>query len=268
MTPTTGTPAAGLEAFLAALQAPAAGPPDEDGAAVPSWLWQVATVLHEHLPPVVGDEWAGRLRALLVAAPGPGLGAVHLWHADTVLPLLAAVRAGDDAVFAALRDLHRAAARRETADRQAWGAALRPALLLLHDAAYDRASAYAEAHTGARDYALANGFPPAQAEEYGHTYARLSSDANARACAEAHAAVLADAVARAYAADSPEAYADTFPGAQVRATLRVTAVVQGEAFAHLAEGLLRALRAARPRHPTEPSPGPGHAGHRPRTERT
>ncbi|MFF9063194.1 hypothetical protein ACF09K_31570 [Streptomyces sp. NPDC014882] len=54
MTPTTGTPAAGLEAFLAALRAPAAGAPDEDGTAVPSWLWQVATVLREHLPPPAG----------------------------------------------------------------------------------------------------------------------------------------------------------------------------------------------------------------------
>ncbi|MEV6613196.1 hypothetical protein AB0N31_04800 [Streptomyces sp. NPDC051051] len=265
MTPTTGTPAAGPEAFLAALRAPAAGAPDEDGAAVPSWLWQVATVLHERLPPAAGDEWARRLRALLAAAPGPGLGAVHLWHADTVLPLLGAARAGDDDVLAALRDLHRAAASDETAGGGEWRAALHPVLLLLHDAAYDRTSAYAEAHTGARDYALANGFPPAEAEEYGHTYARLSSDTNARACAEAHAAVLADAVAQAFAADSPEAYADTFPGAQVRAALRATAVAQGEASAsaHLAEGLLRALRGARPRHPTEPGP----AGHGPRTQR-
>ena len=66
-------------------------------------------------------------------------------------------------------------------------------------------------------------FSATEADGYGHEYAQLSSDANARACGEAHAQALGPALARAYATDGCEAYADTFPAAQLRAVVRVTA---------------------------------------------
>lgn len=150
-------------------------------------------------------------------------------------------------MFAAPGDLHRAAARGRTPDQDTWRTALTPMLLHLYDAAYDRAGAYTEAHTGARDYALANGFSASEADGYGHEYAQSSSDANARACAEAHAQALGPALARAYATDGCEAYADTFPAAQLRAVVRAT-TKQGDPVpaTRLAEGFLSALESSRP----------------------
>jgi len=215
----------------------------------PVWLRHVATDLHEQLPADVGDDWTVRLHGLLDELPDAGsLFAVHVWQAETVLPLLAeGVQEGEAAVFVASEDLHRAATRGTTPDRDAWRTVLTPMLLHLYDAAYDRVGAYAEAHTGARDYALANGFSVAEADGYGHEYAQLSSDANARACAEAHAQALGSALARAYADDGCEAYADTFPAAQLRAVVRVlTERGDPDPAVRLAEGLLSALAASRP----------------------
>ncbi len=146
-------------------------------------------------------------------------------------------------MFTALGDLHRDAAQGGTADQGTWRTALTPVLLHLYDTAYDRTSAYAEAHTGARDYALANGFSESEADTYGHEYARLSSDANALACAEAHAEALGSALARAYASDGYEAYADTYPEAQLRAVARALGAVP---ITGPAEGFLSALEACRP----------------------
>ncbi|MFF6990254.1 hypothetical protein [Streptomyces sp. NPDC010273] len=219
------------EDFLAAPRTPAPAPPH--------WLGRLATALHEELPTDTRDDWAARLHTLLGAGPDTGtLRAVHIWHADTVLPLL-----GEDPVFAALGALHRDAAQGATADQGAWRTALTPVLLHLYDAAYDRTSAYAEAHTGARDYALANGFSATEADTYGHEYAWLSSDANALACAEAHAEALGPALARAYASDGCEAYADTFPEAQLRAVARA---LGAGSVTRPAEGFLSALEACRP----------------------
>ncbi|WP_262061663.1 hypothetical protein [Streptomyces sp. STR69] len=212
--------------------------------AAPAWLRDVAADLHEQLPMDVRDDWRARLHDLLAEVPDAGgLFAVHVWQAATVLPLLAeGVQEGEAAVFEAPGDLHRAAAHGWTPDRDTWRTTLTPMLLHLYDAAYDRTGAYTEAHTGARDYALANGFAAAEADGYGHEYARLSSDANARACAEAHAQALGPALARAYADDGCEAYADTFPAAQLRAVVRVMAERGDPApAARLAEGLLSAL---------------------------
>ncbi|MEV5955026.1 hypothetical protein AB0M11_14860 [Streptomyces sp. NPDC051987] len=234
MATTTAAPAA----FLAALRTRAAEPPV---AGVPAWLWRLVTAVHGELPPPAVDAWAARLHALLGTAPLPaGLRSVHVWQAETVLPLLAGT--ADTAAAAAL---HRAAARGTPAGRDTWRSALGPLLLRLYDAAYDRAGAYAEGHAGARDYALANGYSAAEADAYGHEYARLSTEANARACAEAHAQALGGALAAAYAADDPLAYAATFPEAQLRAALRATAAAAGEADGCrlLADGLLRALTA-------------------------
>jgi len=215
----------------------------------PDWLRHIATDLHEQLPTDVRDGWTARLHGLLHQVPyAGGLFAVHVWHAETILPLLAeAAQDGDAPVFAAPRHLHRAATRGRTSDQDTWRTALTPMLLHLYDAAYDRTGAYTEAHTGARDYALANGFSAAEADGYGHEYAQLSSDANARACAEAHARALGPALARAYATDGREAYADTFPGAQLRAVVRATTERGDPAPAtRLAEGLLSALAAPTP----------------------
>ncbi|MGY4981847.1 hypothetical protein ACWCYL_32705 [Streptomyces sp. 900105755] len=234
------TTTAATAAFLAALRTGAAEPPE---AGVPAWLWRLAGVLHEALPPPAANAWATRLHGLLGSAmPPAGLCAVHVWQADTVLPLLAGT-----ADTAAPTALHRAAARGRPAGRAAWRSALGPLLLRLHDAAYDRASAYAEGLTGARDHALANGYPADEADAYGHAYARLATEANARACAEAHAQALGPALAAAYAADDARGYADTFPEAQLRAVLRATAVA-GDAPRPepLADGLLTALTAALP----------------------
>jgi hypothetical protein len=219
------------EDFLSALRNP--------GSASPAWLGRLANALHEELPTDTRDDWAARLHTLLGAGPDTGtLRAVHIWHADTVLPLL-----GEDPVFAELGALHRDAAHSKVADQDTWRTALTPVLLHLYDAAYDRTSAYAEAHTTARDYALANGFSATEADTYGHEYARLSSDANAPACAEAHAEAVGPALARAYASDGCEAYADTYPGAQLRAVARALGVVS---VTRLAEGFLSALEACRP----------------------
>ncbi|MBK3570053.1 hypothetical protein [Streptomyces sp. MBT62] len=215
----------------------------------PAWLRHVATDLHEQLPTDVRDDWTARLHVLLDEVPyTEGLFAVHVWQAGTVLPLLAeAAKGGEAAVFVAPQDLHRAATRGRTPDQDTWRTALTPMLLHLYDAAYDRAGAYSEAHTGARDYALGNGFSAADADGYGHEYAQLSSDANARACAEAHAEALGPALARAYADDGCEAYADTFPAAQLRAVVRVlTGRGDPDPAVRLAEGLLSALAASRP----------------------
>lgn len=223
MATTTAAPAA----FLAALRTGAAEPPE---AGVPAWLWRLAGVLHEALPPPAADAWATRLHGLLGSAKPPaGLRALLAGTADTAAPAA----------------LHRAAARGRPAGRAAWRSALGPLLLRLHDAAYDRASAYAEGLTGARDHALANGYPADEADTYGHTYARLATEANARACAEAHAQALGPALAAAYAADDARGYADTFPEAQLRAVLRATAAGDAPRPEPLAAGLLTALTAAR-----------------------
>ncbi|MFJ8602412.1 hypothetical protein ACIREM_27620 [Streptomyces shenzhenensis] len=119
--------------------------------------------------------------------------------------------------------------------------------LWLHSAARDRAGSYAEGHAGARDHALANGLSAAEAQTYGQAYARLSTDANARACAEAHTEALGDALASAYAAGDTRAYADTYPGAQLRAVVRATTARDDAPQASRpAEGLLVALSARRP----------------------
>ncbi|MGW3442613.1 hypothetical protein [Streptomyces sp. NPDC001076] len=237
MATTTAAPAA----FLAALRTGAAVPPP---AGVPAWLWQLATALHGELPPPAADAWATRLHGLLGTARAPaGLRAVHVWQADTVLPLLAGT--ADTAEPTAL---HRAAAGGTPADRNTWRSALGPLLLRLHDAAYDRASAYAEGHRGARDHALANGYSAPEADAYGHAYARLSTEANARAFAEAHAQALGTALGAAYAADDARAYADTFPEAQLKAVVRATATTSETSRPQpllLADGLLSALTAVK-----------------------
>ncbi|MGW2297432.1 hypothetical protein [Streptomyces violaceorubidus] len=237
------------EAFLAALRIPAAAPPSaaKAGAPPPDWLWDVATALHENLPADTGDAWAVRLHGLLGARPRTaGLRAVHHWHADTVLPLLSAsMREEHRPALAALGELHRAAAQGRAAGQDSWATALTPVLLGLHDAAYDRLSAYTEAHAGARDYALANGFAPAEADVYGHDYARVSREANVRMFADAHTEAVGAGLARAYATDSPAAYADTCPGAQSRALVRAMTARDGQAgpgaVLRLADGLLTAL---------------------------
>ncbi|WP_416963014.1 hypothetical protein [Streptomyces sp. Agncl-13] len=237
------------ETFLAALRNPTPEPPPE---ARPAWLWAVATTLHEQLPKDTREVWATRLHGVLGEGPDTStLRTVHTWHADTILPLLSeTAHDGDSTVFATLTDLHHEAAQGRTADQDTWRTALTPVLLHLYDAAYDRTSAYTEAHTGARDYALANGFSATEADGYGHEYARLSSDANARACAEAHAEAVGRALAEAYATDGCEAYADTCPDAQLRAAVRATTELTeltepGDPVpaTRLAEGLLAALRA-------------------------
>jgi hypothetical protein len=205
--------------------------------------------LYEQLPTDTRDDWATRLHGVLGEGPGPStLRTVHTWHADTILPLLAETAHDEDTtVFTPLRVLHRDAAQGRTADQDTWRTALAPVLLRLYDAAYDRTSAYAEAHAGAREYALANGFAVTEADTYGHEYARLSSDANARSCTEAHAEAVGGALARAYATDGCEAYADTFPDAQLRAVVRALAEWGEQApAARLAEGLLTALTSAEP----------------------
>jgi hypothetical protein len=212
------------DAFRAALRTPAAGPPALSGAGVPDWLWQTAVALHEHLPPDTADDWAARLRgALDGAAPAPTLGTAHAWYAHTVLPLLMTTHPEDRSALAALAGLHRAAAHRAPAGQDTWTAALHPVLLLLYDSAYDRAGARADAYEGAHGYALANGFSPADADAYGHTYAGLSTDANAHAGARAHASALAPLLAEAFAAADARAYAETFPAAQVRTVVRAAA---------------------------------------------
>ncbi|GAA4803775.1 hypothetical protein [Streptomyces ziwulingensis] len=265
----------GAVGFLAALRSPDAGP--RSGAAFPAWVWPLAAALHDELPPGDRDDWALRLHALLLEGCGEaqekcaesregcqegcregrehgvaGLSVVHDWHRRTVLPLLAGTAPAAQRVpFAPLVRLHTEAAAGRPAGPDAWRAALHPVLLHVHAAAYDRRTAYAEGHAGARDYALSLGRSPAEADAYGHEYAELSCTANARAFAEAHALALSDALAHAYAGDGCGAYVDTFPGSYVRAVVRACAragprAAAGDPSPRLAEGLLTALAATRP----------------------
>lgn len=213
------TDAAGAGAFLAALAGAAPAPPADTR--VPDGVWHLLTALYEELPGPAADGWARAVHgALRAGPPAGGLWAVHAWQAGAVLPLLAAAWPDDrSGAVADLAALHRAAARAPVA-YDSWRAALRPVLLRVYEAAYDRRSAYAEAHTNARDYALAHGHTPAEADAYGHQYAGLSTDANAASFAEAHARAVGDALAHAYAGDRDEPYAATYPAAQVRAVLR------------------------------------------------
>ncbi|WP_051777826.1 hypothetical protein [Streptomyces violaceorubidus] len=249
------TTTADRDAFRAALRARAAEPPGPGtagGAAPPAWAWHLVTVLHELLPTDVADDWVDRLHTVLTEHRVPrGLNAVHRWQADTVLPLLARTsHARDNAAVTVLSDLHTSAGRGAPAGRDAWRAALAPVLLRLHDAAYDRTSAYTQSHTGARDFALANGYSAADADAYGHEYAHLSNEVNARAFAQSHALALGEALSVAYATDGDRAYAQTWPGAQARAVVRAcagSAPTDGAAAAAaaavgLADGLLTALR--------------------------
>ncbi|MET9108981.1 hypothetical protein [Streptomyces zhihengii] len=244
-------PATHREVFLAALRVSAAEPPSTAvaGPPPPDWLWEVATALHENLPADTGDAWAVRLHGLLGANPRTaGLRAVHHWYAYTVLPLLTEIlREEHRPALAALGGLHRAAAQGRVAGHDSWATALTPVLRGLHDAAYDRLSTYTEAHAGARDYALANGFAAAEADDYGHGYARVSCEANMRMFTDAHTEAVGAGLARAYAADSPAAYARTCAGAQVRAVVRAM-TTRGDqaspgACLRLADGLLTALGA-------------------------
>ena len=119
-----GTTTAAPAAFLAALRTGAAEPPAADA---PAWLWQLATVLHGELPAPAADAWATRLHGLLGTARLPaGLRPVHVWQADSVLPLLAGT-----ADTAAPTALHRAAARGAPPDRTV--AAARETFALMED---------------------------------------------------------------------------------------------------------------------------------------
>lgn len=251
---------AGTEAFLAALRAATAEPPAEapPDTRVPEWTWHVITVLYEHLPVPLREDWARRAHGTLTARPAStGLRAVHTWHARTVLPLLTAARPDDTSeTLTDLSTLHLDALRTPAAEAT-WRRALRPVLLRMYRAAYDHTAAYAEAHTNARAYAVTNGYSPADADAYGHQYAELSTAANADAFAEAHARAVGAGLAHAYATGRSEAYTGTYPGAQVRALVRaVTASTDAEetsapptrgpsAPVTLAEGLLDALSADR-----------------------
>lgn len=225
------------EAFVVGPRARLTGEPP-----VPEALWQLTGVLLEQLPPGARETWAGRIQRALAAGTRPaGLRVVHVWQAGTVLPLLAlAFPGGRAGSLTELADLHRAAAEARVA-QETWRTALRPVLLGVYHGAYDRASAYTEAHDNARDYALANGYSAVDADAYGHQYAELSTEANAGASAEAHARAVGDALARAYAADDWQAYAGTFPGAQLRAVVRAAIVLsRGEDGSALPDASVRA----------------------------
>jgi hypothetical protein len=225
----------------------------------PHWAEQLTTVLREFHPTAEGIPGTDDLRRA-------GLPAIHRWQARTVLPLL--TRAEPDGGSGAepgggpgaepgaespspplptgcLIDLHLRAARGDTADEPAWATALHPVLLGTYRRAYPHATAYAEAHANARDYALANGRSPAEADDYGHTYARLSTAANAESFAAAHADALAPVLAHAYATADAGAYTATFPGSQTRAAAHASAPAgrppDHTVFRHLTDGLGAAL---------------------------
>ncbi|MFJ6835609.1 hypothetical protein [Streptomyces sp. NPDC091209] len=225
----------------------------------PHWAEQLTTVLREFLPTPEGVPGTDDLRRA-------GLSAIHRWQARTVLPLLTraepdggpVAEPGDGAgaepgaecpspplPTERLIGLHLRAARGDTADEPAWATALHPVLLDTYRRAYPHAAAYAEAHANARDYALANGRSPAEADDYGHAYARLSTAANAESFATAHADALTPALAHVYATADPDAYTETFPGSQARAAAHACAPAgrppDPAVFRHLTEGLGAAL---------------------------
>ncbi|MFB7776198.1 hypothetical protein [Streptomyces bauhiniae] len=246
----------GAAGFLTALRSPDAEP--ELGAAADQasavGLWSIATALYDELPADVRDGWAHRLCTRLQERYGhdtvtalpvsPGLSVIHDWHSRTVLPLVAEIlRGGTSVSLSPLARLHTAAAAGRPTAPDDWRTALYPVLLHLHAAAYDRTSAYAGGHAGARDYALSQGRSADEADAYGHEYAELSATAGERAFAEAHALTLSDALAQAYAADDHMAYAHTCPASQVRAVIRAydQKGVGANSVTRLSEGLLSAL---------------------------
>ncbi|MFI8008247.1 hypothetical protein [Streptomyces sp. NPDC086010] len=256
----------GAAGFLTALRSPDAEyrPGATSGPASPMELWPVAGALHDTLPTDVRDGWALRLYALLqerygknpVTGPpayhsqpvGQRLSVIHDWQRHTVLPLVAETMPGAEAVpFSSLTRLHTEASAGRATAPDAWRTALHPFLLHLHATAFDRTAAYAEGHDGARAYALSQGRSPAEADAYGHEYAKLSCTANVRAFAEAHALALSDALALTYAADDRGAYVETFPGSSVRAVVRFCHqarshhLAAGNPATRLSEGLLTAL---------------------------
>ncbi|MFD4542924.1 hypothetical protein [Streptomyces bauhiniae] len=246
----------GAAGFLTALRSPDAEP--ELGAAADQasavGLWSIATALYDELPADVRDGWAHRLCTRLQERYGhdtvtalsvsPGLSVIHDWHGRAVLPLVAEIlRGGTSVSLSPLARLHAAAAAGRPTAPDDWRTALHPVLLHLHAAAYDRTSAYAGGHAGARDYALSQGRSAGEADAYGHEYAELSATAGERAFAEAHALTLSDALAQAYAADDHMAYAHTCPASQVRAVIRAydQKGVGANSVTRLSEGLLSAL---------------------------
>jgi hypothetical protein len=242
---------AGRAAFLAALRAQTADPPDPVavcGAAPTPWLWDIATALYDLLPANAADGWAVQLLTLLTEHPPPQeLLVVHRWQAQTVLPLVSRTsRPQETDAVTELAGLHTLAAQGTTTGQNAWRTALTPVLLHLHHAAYDRTNAYVQSHVGARDFALSNGFSAADADSYGHEYARLSSNSNAHMFAESHARALSVALALAYSTGDCIAYADTWPRTQVRVVVKALADGTGTGDAApsvtcLARGLLTAL---------------------------
>ncbi|WP_326844353.1 hypothetical protein OHB33_39415 (plasmid) [Streptomyces sp. NBC_01558] len=216
----------------------------------PHWTEQLTSALREGL--ATDEVLVPTADALRLG----GLRALHHWHARTTLPLLAATDpTGRDETTRArtpvgpLIDLHRRAAEGTLAPAAVWAAGLHPVLLATYRRAYPHAAAYAEAHANARDYALANGRTGTEADEYGHTYARLSTTANAEAFATAHADALTPALSQAYATADPAAYTATFPSSQTRATVRAASTAADtpvpSVLHHLATGLATALRERR-----------------------
>ncbi|MGW1045389.1 hypothetical protein [Streptomyces sp. NPDC002547] len=152
---------------------------------------------------------------------------MHTWYADTVLPLLATVWGSDTPdTLPALVCMHREGTD-SLAERGTWQTTLDPILQRLYHAAYDREGAYKEAHGNAHDYALANGQTPAEADKYGHLYARLSTDANAERFAQANAYTISAMLAHAFATDSMDAYSGTYPAAQLRTIMAALVNNQG-----------------------------------------
>ncbi|GAA3856499.1 hypothetical protein [Streptomyces sedi] len=184
--------------------------------------------MHPAARPPGAPEWLTRLAAPLAVEPaaltralpagGVPFRLVHDWHARAVLPLLAETEPPEP-VYEPLRRLHAEAAEGRPAPEADWRAALHPALLTLHRAAFPHAEFHAKAHATALADATGHGRGPDEARRFADNTARRIADTDARCFAEAHALALTPALAAAYAASDPAAYTATFPTAHVNAYL-------------------------------------------------
>ncbi|MGE7991381.1 hypothetical protein ACQKPE_10095 [Pseudomonas sp. NPDC089554] len=203
------------------------------------WLAPLLQVLHE----TQARASCSRLEhALQRLDPGARWRLLHRWHAETVLPVLAAALPRQGQAAATLQRLHQRAALGLAGRSGEWRMALQPVLLATYRQAYAFEAVYAQAY----DSAVSYGQAPANlamiaeqfgdAEAFGRHYAQLSSEANATTFATAHAACATTIAARAYANTDEQAYASI-----IRPLVRVYRLAGKSPNEQLLAGLHQAL---------------------------
>jgi len=225
------------------------------------WLQELIPVLLAGQPEDWALRWSNDLQAALAGfGEPPAFRLMHVWQAETVLPVLleAAIEGVETTDMLTLQQLHRRAALGLNGRRGEWLAAFKPILPALYRRAFPYASGYARAHEIAMVYATAAANTAMIAEHFGDAlgyadyYAQLSTDANAAAFADANSRAYAKIVAAVYADNDVQAYASICAGAtRICALVRAgsgeqQADARRQVLRALAEGLSRCLIEAAP----------------------